>query len=275
MHPSLSIGDFARATNLSIKTLRFYHESGILEPVEIDPNSGYRRYSTAQIPTAQVIRRFRDLDMPLEEIRAVLAAPSIETRGELIAAHLRRLQDGIERTQAIVASLQDLLARPDATVAIEHRAFPETTAAAITEVIDTADAPAWYEGALGELYGTLEAHGVRPSSPAGGIFANEIFTVERGQATIFLPCVEPVRTVGRITSLVVPAVELAVTVHSGRHDGIDRAYGALGGYVAGHSLAVDGPLREYYLVNAHDSSDASTWRTAVGWPIFATGSVAQ
>jgi DNA-binding transcriptional MerR regulator len=267
----MSIGDFARATNLSVKSLRFYHESSLLEPAEIDPNSGYRRYFTDQIPTAQVIRRFRELDMPLEQIRAVLAAPGIEARNELIAAHLQRLHEGIERTQRMVASLEDLLARPQAEIPIEHRAVPETRAAAIREVIDIVDAPAWYQGALGELFATLSAQGITPSAPAGGIFSNELFTDERGEATVFVPCLGEVRPIGRVLPAIIPATELAVTTHAGPHDGIDREYGALGSYVTRHALAVDGPLREYYVVGAHETADASAWSTEIGWPIFSTG----
>ncbi|HEY3648018.1 MAG TPA: MerR family transcriptional regulator, partial [Streptosporangiaceae bacterium] len=59
------IGDFSRMTHLSVKALRFYHDQGLLEPARIDPSSGYRFYDTGQVPVAQVIRRFRDLDMPL------------------------------------------------------------------------------------------------------------------------------------------------------------------------------------------------------------------
>ena len=63
------------SAHLSVKTLRHYHEVGLLEPSEIDPNSGYRYYSYEQIPTAQVIRRLRGLEMPVAEVKAVLAAP--------------------------------------------------------------------------------------------------------------------------------------------------------------------------------------------------------
>src|SRR5579872_7527757 len=104
--PSLAIGDFSRATHLSVKTLRHYHDTGLLAPAEIDPHTGYRRYRTEQIATAQIIRRFRDLDMPLPDIRAVLAAPDVETRNELIAAHLNRLEGALARTQDAVASLR-------------------------------------------------------------------------------------------------------------------------------------------------------------------------
>jgi DNA-binding transcriptional MerR regulator len=84
---SLTIGDFSRVTFLSVKTLRHYHQAGLLEPAEVDPVTGYRRYTSAQIPIAQVIRRFRELDMPLDDIGRVLRAPDPTTRSQLIAAH--------------------------------------------------------------------------------------------------------------------------------------------------------------------------------------------
>ena len=73
MRGTLTIGDFARATQLSVKALRHYHRIGVLVPAEVNRSSGYRRYTSDQITTAQVIRRFRDLDMPLEEIAGVSA----------------------------------------------------------------------------------------------------------------------------------------------------------------------------------------------------------
>src|SRR5579862_9965245 len=105
----LPIGDFSRATHLSVKMLRHYHEIGLLEPVDIDADTGYRRYAAEQIATAQVIRRFRDLEMPLEDIRAVLTTPEPEARNQLIAAHLARLEGSLARMQDAVASLRDLL----------------------------------------------------------------------------------------------------------------------------------------------------------------------
>ena len=130
MPPSLAIGDFSRATHLTVKTLRHYHRIGLLESAEVDPFTGHRRYTTDQIPTAQVIRRFRSLDMPLEEIQAVIATPDLMARNQLIAGHLRRLEMTLARTQQAAASLRDLLEPPAdaAPVAIEHRRVPATPA---------------------------------------------------------------------------------------------------------------------------------------------------
>ena len=78
MSGRVTIGDFSRASHLSIKTLRHYHEVGLLEPAEVDPGNGYRYYAEAQIPQAQVIRRLRGLQMPVAEVRAVLSASGAE-----------------------------------------------------------------------------------------------------------------------------------------------------------------------------------------------------
>ena len=86
----LTIGDFSRMTHLSVKALRHYHDVGLLEPAEIDRSSGYRFYVADQVPIAQVIRRFRDLGMPVDEVKSVLDAPDVRTRNQVIVAHLER-----------------------------------------------------------------------------------------------------------------------------------------------------------------------------------------
>ncbi|MBF9069288.1 MerR family transcriptional regulator [Streptacidiphilus fuscans] len=269
----LTIGDFSRATHMTVKTLRHYHEIGLLEPADIDPQSGYRRYSTEQIPVAQVVRRFRELGMPLEEIRSVLTAADVRTRNEHVSAHLRRLEDELESTRRTVAALRDLLGPPTAAgdgPAIELRSVGEVRAAAVTATVGVEDVGAWFQGALGELFATVAGQGLRETGPAGGVYADELFTLHRGQATVFVPCDGPVRPVGRVEPLRVPAAELAVLEHVGPPSEVDRAYGALATYVARHELAVDGPLREYYLVGHRDTPDSAHWRTEVGWPVFRT-----
>src|SRR6202034_3740777 len=154
---------------------------------------------------------------------------------------------------------------------VEHRSAQAARAVAVSEVIDVEDALSWYQGALGELYATLAAQSLPIAGPGGGIYTNDLFSHERGLATIFVPYQGTVRPMGRVTSLVVPAVELATTVHTGPHTDIDRAYGALATYVTQHALAIDGPIREYYLVGQHETSDESEWSTEIGWPIFQTG----
>jgi DNA-binding transcriptional MerR regulator len=269
---SLAIGDFSKATHLSVKTLRHYHRLGLLVPAEIDSGSGYRRYRTEQIPTAQVIRRFRDVDMPLEEIGEVLATADPRTRNGLIASHLARLEQELAETQVAVASLRELLEAPPSPLVIEYRREGPIQAAVIAEVVGLEDLGPWFQGAIGELYATVTGQEVPIAGPPGSVVANDFFSDERGEMTIFLPSSAPVRPIGRVVPRELPAVELATTIHVGPHTDIDRAYGSLATYVSEHALAVDGPIRERYLVGRHDTPDEGAWRTEIGWPIFQTGS---
>jgi DNA-binding transcriptional MerR regulator len=271
----LSIGDFSRATHLSVKTLRYYHQEGVLEPLEIDEGSGYRRYSVEQIPTAQVIHRFRDLGMPVDDVRRVITAADPAARNALISRHLQRLEEELGKTQAAVASLRDLLDHPATEWPVEHRRVPAMRVAAITQEVETAHVGAWYQGALGELYATLSAQGVALAGAAGGVYADGLFADERGEATVYLPVSGAVEELGRVRERELPAVELAVVTHDGPDAGVDRAYGALAAYVTRHALAVAGPIREFYPVSRQHTADAAAWRTEIGWPIFETGGEAR
>jgi DNA-binding transcriptional MerR regulator/effector-binding domain-containing protein len=268
MAAGLTVGDFSRATHLSVKTLRHYHQVGLLQPATVNPDTGYRYYSAHQIATAQVIRRLRDLEMPVADVKAVLAAPDAAARNALIAAHLDRLEAGLAQTRAAVESLRTQLAPPGGPAAIEHRSVPATTAAAIGAVVDRADALAWWQGALGELHATVRAQGLHATGPAGGVFASELIQQDRGPATVFIPTPGRVRPIGRVTPLVIPAAELAIISHHGSLADADLSYAKLGSYATTHEISIDGPLREYYPRGAGDTPDEADWRTEIGWPIF-------
>lgn len=270
----MGIGDFARATHLTIKTLRHYHRIGLLEPAEIDPDSGYRRYDADQVGQALVIGRFRALDMSLEDIREVLDAPDVQTRNAVITAHLQGLEASLDRTRGAVESLRALLAEDVAAAEVRMVTAPQTTAAAITATIDFEGGSAgpWLRGAIAELGAALVAQGLAATGPAGGIYADEVFTEGVGEATVFIPCDGTFEPSGRARPLAVPAAEVATITHAGSHQDIDRSYGTLATYVSEHALGIPGPIREYYLVGPEQASDERRWRTQIAWPIFRTAS---
>ena len=268
MASTFTVGDFSRMTHLSVKTLRHYHEVGLLEPVAVDAQSGYRYYSPEQIPTAQVIRRLRDLEMPVADVKGVLAAPDVEGRNALVAAHLERLHQQLDRTQSAVDALRNLLGEPASPLEVTRRSVAASYAVAISATVDRSDVFGWWQGALGELFATVRALGLHAIGPAGGRYSAGLYQDDHGDATVFIPVEGKARGVGRVEPRELAAVELAIAVHEGSLDDVDVTYGALGSYVAEHEIGVDGPLHEYYLVGAHESDDPAEWRTEIGWPIF-------
>ena len=263
MGAMLSIGEFSRFTHLSVRTLRRYHDVGLLEPATVDPSSGYRYYSTDQIPTAQVIHRLRELDVPVADVRRIVHTTDPDARSALVAEHLSRLESQLERTRAAVSSLQRLLRPEVVPSSVEVRSVPAVTVAAIEDDVDLDDVLVWYAGAMAELGAAVSS----PTGSPGGLHDNALFETGHGHVLVYLPADAP-PTAGRVRPVTLPAVELAVAVHVGEHDDIDVTYGELGTWVAHHALQVDGPVRETYLVGPRDSTDPTTWRTEIGWPVF-------
>jgi DNA-binding transcriptional MerR regulator len=269
MRTALSIGDFSRITHLSVKTLRRYHDAGLLEPAEVDRFTGYRYYTTSQVPTAQVIRRFRDLGMPVKEVGEVLATEDPEARSALIAVHLQRLEAQLEQTREAVSSLRRLLTPAAAPIVVEHRTVLPQPVAAIRGTVDLSEVLQWYSGATSELDAALHSQQLTPNGPSGGLYDNELFTEEHGHVLVYVPVAKPPKT-GRVEPYELPGGELAITVHHGSHDDIDVTYGLLGTYVADNEFTVAGPVHEIYVVGPSDTPEESAWRTEIGWPVFRT-----
>ena len=272
----LTIGDFSRMTHLSIKALRHYHDVGVLEPATVDPYSGYRSYEAGQVAAAQVIRRLRDLGMPLDGIKAVLSAPDIESRNAEIAAHLARMEHQLAQVQSSVASLRTLLSGPAALPSVQLRPIPAVTALAIAEVVTVDNFLPWITGVLDDLSGALTAGGLQQAGCFGALYPGDFFEQERAEVTVFLPIetagVCPAccgHDLGRAALTEIPAIDAAVAVHEGSIENLDRTYAALGEAVAERVIGVDGPIREYYLTGLADSAE-STHRVEVCWPVFRT-----
>jgi DNA-binding transcriptional MerR regulator len=276
MATMLTIGDFSRMTHLSVKALRHYHDLGVLEPAAVDPFTGYRLYDTSQVGSAQVIRRLRDLGMPLDSIAAVLAAPDLEARNREIAAHLTRMERQLEQTQASVAALRALLTGPAVRPAIELRTIAAVTALAVREMVDAADLNEWGSEAFDALTAALAATGLTAAGPYGGLFDGDFFELERSEVTAFVPvpagaALGTADPAGGVRVVRIPAVEAAVAVHAGAFSEIDRTYAAVGEVVAERAIGTGGPIREYYLVSSADTDDVARHRTEVCWPVFRTG----
>jgi DNA-binding transcriptional MerR regulator len=269
MATALTIGEFSRITHLSIKTLRRYHEAGLLEPAHVDRQTGYRYYSVDQVPTAQVIHRFRELGMPVREVGELVAVTDPDARAALIAHHLERLETQLDQTRAAAVALRRLLQPDPAPLEVHRRRTEAATVAAVRDVVDLSDVLAWYDSAMSELDAVLGAVGTVRTGPPGGLYDNELFTEERGAMVAYIPVADP-PSHGAVTPLIIPAIDLATTIHRGPHDDIDVTYAALGTYVSQQALQIAGPVREIYHAGPRDTDDSSAWRTEIGWPIFQT-----
>ncbi len=267
MAARVTIGDFSRMTHLSIAALRHYHQVGLLLPSQIDPDSGYRFYAPEQVQIAQVIRRFKDLGMPLNEIKEVLDAPDAAARNQVIVAHMQRMESQLAATQSVVASLRSILEQSPAPISVAYRAASATPALAICEQVSFPGLDPWLSAAQHELDAALAAAEIRPAGPRAALYSAEFFQLASGDVTAYVPVAQAVRATGRASMLQIPAAELAVAIHRGSLADLDRTYGALGNYVTQREIGLDGPIREHYVVTELDTDDESGFVTEVCWPV--------
>jgi DNA-binding transcriptional MerR regulator len=119
----MTIGEFSRLTGLSPKALRHYDSIGLLTPAHVDPSTNYRGYTDDQIPRARTIRRLRDLQLPLEDIRIVLDSP--DEAEKRLRAYRREVEADLFRRQRILHHLFQLT-EGDAPMALESPQAPDT-----------------------------------------------------------------------------------------------------------------------------------------------------
>jgi DNA-binding transcriptional MerR regulator len=256
-------------TYLSVKALRHYHEIGLLQPTLVDTDTGYRSYDTTQIPAAQVIRRFRDLGMPLDQVKEVVGAPDLESRNRAIVDYLQQMEDQLDRTRGTVASLRALLEQPPAPPHrdVHYRTVAATRALAICEQVSMDELDGWWAAAFDELHQHCTPGRPR-SGPDAALYEGSFFEAGQGQVTAFVPVTGTPASSGRAKVAEIPAAELAVMTHSGSLADLDVTYAALGTVVAERAVGVAGPIREYYL--PAPPGDENMQSIEVGWPIFRT-----
>ncbi|RKN49588.1 MerR family transcriptional regulator [Micromonospora endolithica] len=99
-----TVGQVARAAGVTVRTLHHYDEIGLLSPSGRS-SAGYRRYDDADLDRLQLIRYYRELGFPLDEIAAILDDPTADP-----SAHLRRqhelLTGRIGKLQEMVAAIE-------------------------------------------------------------------------------------------------------------------------------------------------------------------------
>jgi DNA-binding transcriptional MerR regulator len=267
----LPIGEFSRMTYLTVKALRHYHDVGLLEPAEVDPITGYRSYTASQVSLAHAIRRFRDLDMPLDEVRAVVNADDPAERSEAIVGHLERLERRLAETQAMVTSLRAVLEGAKVGMSVELRHIPATTALAIRGVVGCCpDAEAWLHEAFSEIYRTLRDPDVTRLGPDAALFSDEFFEAGEGEVVAYVPSTGALRPDGRVEVRMIPAADTVIAVHRGPFTNLDQTYAALGTYVAERGLHAGGPVREQYLISGVVTPDPDDYLTEVCWPVIST-----
>ena len=102
-----TVKEISDLTGISVRTLHYYDEIGLLKPTE-KSDAGYRLYDDKALETLQQILFFREFDISLKEIKVVLDNPALE-RNQILQVQRKMLVTKKERMERLIASIDDIL----------------------------------------------------------------------------------------------------------------------------------------------------------------------
>ena len=253
----IRIGDFSKLSRVSIKTLRYYDDMELLQPIHVDEWTGYRYYSFEQLPRLNRILALKDLGFSLAEIRDFLEDVSLEQlRGMLRVRQSeaqKRLEEEQERLARIEARLkqiemESIMSQYDVVI----KQVDPIMVACVRETIPTYS----QQGSLwNALEGYLALHNVRPNDPCFTMYLDEEYKESNVDAMVCEPINVDLTESSRVKVQKLPGVEtMACTVHHGPFTTIGEAHNAILKWIEDNGYRVNGPEREIYLNPAKNGS---------------------
>ncbi len=259
----ISIGQFSKRTDLSIRALRLYDAEQLLQPSRVDPITGYRYYTGDQLGAGHLIRQLRSCEMPLEQVKAVLRDPT-QAKTEL-HNHKAFLEQRLLDHQQMLDNLNVLILERTDRFEVKLKV---AAAQPIVFIRRTLDWPTRHEsGAIGRAIASLQ-NTVRAEDHAGEPFLT--YGCDKKTMNEILIC-GPVKShyqpEGEINVLELPAAELAYTIHYGSYTTLQATLERLLRWVLEQGFVIVGDARETFLRHPSNSSLVEEYQTELAIPV--------
>jgi DNA-binding transcriptional MerR regulator len=250
------IGDFSRISRVTVRTLRYYNEIGLLKPVRVDESTGYRYYSIEQLPKLNRIIMLKEIGLSLDDIGSTLNGGTpvdhikqllqvkkseIQERLNLDARRLRRVEIWLDRVDHEGLIPAGIYIRrktiPEVRVISkrEKGTYEETTLKLYQEIMEYID-----------RFGNEETPVI--AGPVTGLFYDDDYKETDADIEVAVPISGEVpvhESSFEIKTL--PEVDVISAVYKGPSYDIHRTYAQIMEYAEVHKLKLDTPLREIYL----------------------------
>ena len=268
----LKIGDFSKLSRVSIRMLRHYDEIGLLTPIRVDPDSGYRYYGEDQLPTAFRITALKDMGFGLAAIGEILTCYEEK---DLLARHLRLKQAELRelsRQTAYRLRLLDTalerLRKDDETMKydVTLKTFPERYAATLRMHIPNYE----QEGMLWNILMEETAQmGLIPDAPCYccAVFHDKEYKEADVDVEVHMTVKGQYPDTSHVKFMTLPEVTVASAICKGSYEQMGAVMEAVTGWVTANGYAFDGPAFNIYHVSPHETSDPNEFVTEVCYPV--------
>ena len=254
------IGEFSKLSQVTVKTLRYYDEIGLLKPAEVDRFTSYRYYSASQLPRLNRILALKDLGLALDQIAQLLEddlSPD-QIRGILRLKQVE-IQRQVQEEQARLARVEQRLRQmeQEETMPSQEVVLKNVPAQPVASVRDVAPAYSVIGQFLGEVFAHLGQHRISPAGPPIGIYHDHEYREQDVDIEAVVPVAGAVPEGERVKAYELPGAEMACLVHQGRPDTIGGTYGQLMNWIETSGYRIAGPPREVYVQWQDDDPSGS------------------
>lgn len=239
------IGDFSRLARVTIKTLHHYDEAGLLQPLHVDRQSGYRYYDATQLQTLHRILLLKDLGFPLEQIRHLLHSDAaslttvLEKRRQELAAAIAADQSRLRRLEALQLALDR---RADARQpSVLLRDSPAIEIYSVRQRVPHFGMP--MQTLFEEAEGVVAAARARSHASPFTIFHDLEYREQDADVEVCIP-VKPGS--GLATRVLPPCDATASVTYQGPYEQTPLAYSLLLEWMNRSGMRLAGPMREVY-----------------------------
>jgi DNA-binding transcriptional MerR regulator len=261
----IKIGDFARLSQVSVVTLRYYDEMDLLKPVKVDTFTGYRFYSADQLPRLNRILALKDLGFSLEQIKLMLAdALTLEQlRGMLTIQRQeveKRLADEQERLRRIESRLRQIELEdkmPKYDVVIKHTPVMRVVSRRVT--VPTNDqVPKYLDAAYREVYSYIHEQGAKQTGPHFTLWHSASDVYENEDVEAIVPIDRSLKGNDDVKVYELPSTQVAAVVHHGNFEDFTQGHAAILEWIDANGYKIVGPYREIYIKHDHNELSNST-----------------
>src|SRR5215469_15710496 len=270
----LKIGDFARIGQVSIKALRHYDGLGLLHPVHIHPESGYRFYDLAQLSDLARILALKDCGFSLDEIAQLLRTRNADEITEMLRARVQAQRQLIASEEARLQRITARLGQLEASQGSEGNDSRQ-------DVVLKRSEPLRLLGLRRTVCGQreigpfavsvverLEAEGLWPMSPLVHLYFDVDPDTEEYDLFVGTTVSGSPKDESAWVRECLPGGELlACAIYRGDYPQLGSAFAALGCWLLAGGYEVIGPCREIYLRSPADTSNPAEYVTEIQYPV--------
>ena len=259
------IGMFAAMNHITVKTLRFYEEQGLLMPALIHPETGYRYYTLSQMAVLHQITALKLAGFTLEEITHINSgadekAVLLKKKSELLA----KISDLTKQIAVVDGYLSKRKTGLSAPVLIKN--IPETTVAFMQIRLESYDR---LFDRMPEMGALMEKTGCECALPEY-CFTNYL---EPGYKDGDIPVeicesvVEAKKETGELRFKTLPEIRAACVFHKGSYRTFSESYEAVLRYIEENGYEIAGEIRESYIDGIWNKDDESQWLSEIQVPV--------